>query len=89
MPRMHGACGIIFMRERKAEVEQHTITEILREVAIVTGDDRAAGRVVGAQHCFQRFRIEFGGQGCRSHQIAEHDRELAVLAKGTRTRQTR
>jgi len=79
-PRSHRPLGIVLMRSRVAEINQHPVAHEFSDKAIVLADTLIHGSVIGADHLSQVFRIEPRGQRRRAHKIAEHHRELAALS---------
>ena len=62
------------MRQRKAEMREHAIAQVLGDVAVVArhcADDRI---LVFADHVAQVFRIEPVRKRGRAYEVHEHDR---------------
>jgi hypothetical protein len=78
-PREHRLLGIIFMRPRVTEVDEHTIAHIFRHEAAETAHGLGDGFLIDRNDLPQIFRIHAGGESCRTDQIAEHDGDLATL----------
>src|SRR5215831_19987524 len=75
----HGSLGIIFMRLRIAKVDQQAITEILRDVSVITRNHPGAGVLIGLYHLAQVFWVELAGKCCGVDQVTEQHGELAAL----------
>ncbi len=78
-PRPHRLLGVVLMGVRIAEIGEHPIAQETGDEAAVGLDQARAAFLVGADHAAQVFRIEPGRERGRSHQIAEHDRQLTAL----------
>jgi hypothetical protein len=48
------------MRLRIAKIDQQSITEILRDMAVKALNDLGPGRLIGAPHLTEVFRVELG-----------------------------
>src|SRR3546814_3811615 len=74
-----GALGIVLVGAREAEVDQHAVAHVARDVALQPGDHAGAGVLVGAHDGAQIFRIIARRQlGRRSE---EHTSELQSLMR--------
>ena len=83
-PGMECARRVVLVRHGIAEERQHAVAQILCDMAGVVVDDARAALVIGAQHVPPLFGIQPFGQLRRSHQIAEHDRDLAPVRRDLR-----
>ena len=81
-PRPHRPLGIILMRLRVAEIDQHAIAHIPGDEAIEPGDDFADGAVIGGDDLAIILRIEAPRQRGRADEIAEHHCQLTALGIG-------
>jgi hypothetical protein len=73
---MQGTLGVIFVRFGPAKIAEQSITQILRNVALILVDHRRRRLLVGANHFTQVFGIELLGELGRVGEIAEHHSEL-------------
>src|SRR5262245_44893501 len=71
--------GIIFMRLGIAKIDEHTIIQILGDMAIKALDDLSTGSVIDLNYFAQVFRVELPRERCRARQVTEHDGELAAF----------
>jgi hypothetical protein len=71
---------IVLMRERVAEVDHHTIAEVLRDVSVEALGGFDADRAILAQDGPQLFGIDTLREFGRADKIAEHHRELSAFA---------
>ena len=72
--RAHAALRVVLVRQRKAEMREHAIAQVLGDVAVVArhcADDRI---LVFADHVAQVFRIEPVRKRGRAYEVHEHDR---------------
>ena len=72
------------MRLRIAEVNQHTVAHILGDKTAKAADGVGDAAMVGADDLAQILGIEARRQRRRSHQVTEHDCELAPLGPSSR-----
>ena len=77
----HRILGVGFMRFRVAEINQHAVAHIFRDIAAEAADHFGGAFVIGGDHFAQIFRIELRRQRGRADEIAEHYRELAALGR--------
>jgi hypothetical protein len=75
----HGALGIVFVRCRIAEIDEHAIPHVLGDVAPEAGDLAGAAALKGRKDLPVLLRIEVAGERGRADHVAEQDRELAPL----------
>src|SRR5215471_18904289 len=75
----YGSLGIIFVRLGIAKIYEHTITQILGDMAIKALDDLSTGGVIGLNYFAQVFRVKLARERCRVHEVTEHDGELAAF----------
>ena len=78
-PGVQRARRVVLVRHRIAEERQHAVAEILRDVAGVVKNDPCAPLVIDAQDVAPLFGVQPFGQLRRTHQVAEHDRDLAPV----------
>jgi CHASE2 domain-containing sensor protein len=78
-PGAHRPLGIVLMRLRISEINQHAVAHILGDKAVKAADGVGDAAVVGADDLAQILGIEARGQRRRTNQIAEHHRQLAAL----------
>src|SRR5262245_22925027 len=88
-PRLHRPLGIVFMRSGIAEIDEHSIPEILRDVTLKAFNHYGAGLLIGADDLSQFFRIKLDRKRRGAHQIAEQHRELTPLSFGGGTARDR
>src|SRR4029453_12361879 len=79
-PRAYCPACIIFMGSRIAKVDQQSIPQILREVAVMSLDHLSAGLLILLHDRPVVLGIELGGEGSGTYQVAEHHRELPALS---------
>jgi hypothetical protein len=84
-PGPHGALGIIFVRQRVAEVHEQTVAEILRDMPLKARNHLGTGVLIGPHHLAQLFRVELAGEHGRVHQVTEQHGELAAFRFGSAT----
>jgi hypothetical protein len=75
----HRPLGIVFMRLRKAKIDEQAIAEVLGNITVEALDDGSTGGLIGADHVPQVFGIELAGEFGRVRQVTEHHRELAAF----------
>ena len=78
--------GIVLMRLRIAEINQHAVAHVLGDEAIEPGDDLGDGTVIGADNLTQILRVMPGRERRRADQVAEHHRQLAAFGIGGSSR---
>ena len=78
-PGAHRPLGILLMRPRIAEEDQHAVAHELGDKAVIAGGDAGAGILVEADHLAHVLGIEPGGNRRRARQVAEHHRQLPSL----------
>ncbi len=79
-PRQDGAHGVVFMRLRIAEIDQQSVTAVLRDMTFVSLDRAHAGLVEHVQDLPHLLGIEPLRQRRGIDQVDEHHRELTPLA---------
>jgi hypothetical protein len=72
-PGPYGPLGIIFVRQRVAEVDEQSITEILGDMSLKAGDYLGADLLIGPHHLAQVFRVELAREDSGVDQVTEHD----------------
>jgi hypothetical protein len=83
-PGAHRPLGIVFMRLRIAEIDQHAIAHIFGDKAVEAADRLGDCAVIGADQLPQILRVETRRECRRADEIAEHHRQLAPLGLGRR-----
>jgi len=81
-PRPHRPFGVVLMRLRIAEIDQHPVTHVLGDKAGAPGDGLGNAAVVGADQLPQILRIKPRRQRRRADEIAKHHRQLAAFGIG-------
>ena len=74
-PRPHRSLGIVLMRLRVAEIDQHPVAHIFGDKPIEAADGLGDGAMIIADQPTQILRVMTGRERGRADQIAEHDRE--------------
>jgi hypothetical protein len=85
-PRPHRALGVVLMRLRIAEIDQHPVAHEFGDKAVIARDDAGNGVLVGAELLAQFLGVEPRRQGRRADEIAEHHRQLPPLGGVLRLR---
>ena len=80
--RPRRALGVVLLRHRIAEQRHQPVAELLGDMAAHFCDRRRGGIEIGADEVAPLLGIELRGNAGRTHQIAEHHREIAALAAG-------
>src|SRR5215813_7429906 len=70
------------MGDRVAKIHQETVTQILRNVAIVALDNFGTHPLICTDYVSVLFGIELGRQFRGIDQVTEHDRELTAFSFG-------
>ena len=78
-PGPHGPLGVIFVRQRVAEVDEQAIAEILRDMPLKAGDHLGARVLIGPHHLAEVFRVKLAGEDGGVHQVTEQHGELAAF----------
>ena len=81
--RQRSACSalrVVLVCHRIAEQRHQPVAELLRHMAAHLGNRRRGGIEVSADEIAPLLSIKLRGNAGRTHQIAEHDREIAALA---------
>jgi hypothetical protein len=73
------ALGVVLMRLGIAEINEYAIAHILGDKTAKAADGIGDAAMVGADDLAQILGIEARGQGRRTDQVAEHDRQLPPL----------
>ena len=80
--RPHRALGVVLMRHRITEQRHQPVAQFLGDMT-AHFYDRRRGRVeIGADEVAPLLGIKLRGNAGRTHQIAEHHREIAALTAG-------
>ncbi len=80
------ALGVVLMRLRIAEINEHAVAHILGDKAAKAADGVGDAAMVGADDLAQILGIEARRQRRRADQIAEHHRQLPPLGGVLRRR---
>ena len=78
-PGADRALGIVFVGAGVAEIDQHSVAQILGDESFEAPDRRGRFVLILAQDVAQVFGVELRGKLRRADEVAEHDRELAAL----------
>ena len=81
-PGVHGPHGIVFVRGGEAEVDQQTVAEVLRDVAVVLADHVARDALVVNDNLAKLFGIQTPGEGSGVHEVAEQHGDVAAFCGG-------
>ncbi len=81
-PRPDRPLGIILMRSRVTEINQHPIAHILGDKPGEAADRLGDGATVGADDLPQIFGVQPRGERGRADEVAEHHRQLAAFGIG-------
>ena len=73
----HRPLRIILVGQGVAKIDQQSIAEILRDMALKTLDHCRAGRLISAHHLAQLFRVKTRRQCRRVDQVTKQHRQLA------------
>ena len=76
------AFGRVFLRRRKAEVCHDAVAQVLRDMAVVSADDRGANLAVLLQQAVHVLGVKLARKRSRADQIAEDHGDLAALDAG-------
>lgn len=71
--------GIVLMRARKAEINQHAVAMVLRNKPIEATHRLGDHVLIGQNDLTQIFRVHAGGKCRRSHKVGEHHGNLPSL----------
>jgi hypothetical protein len=75
----HRALGILFLRVRVAEINQHAIAHELGDVAVEAPNRLADRLLIGADHIAHVFGIDLRRETRRIRQVAEHHGQVPAL----------
>ena len=78
--------GIVLVRLRVAEVDEHAVAHVLGDEAVEAGHGLGDAAVIRSDHLAQVLGIEPRRQRRRADEIAEHHSELPPLGGGDRSR---
>ena len=78
----HRPLGIILVRSRVAEIDQHAVAHVLGDEAIEPSDDLGDRAVIGADDLTQILWVKPGRECGRADEIAEHHRQLPAFGIG-------
>ena len=80
-PGAHRALGVVLMRLRIAEINQHAVAHVLGDKPAKAADGVGDAAMIGADDLAQILGIEARRQRRRADQIAEHDGQLPPLGR--------
>src|SRR5262245_57109865 len=69
------------MRLGIAEIDEESVSKILRNVTCKAFDDSSTGVLIGTHDLAILFRVKLFRQSSRTNQITEHHRQLPPLAR--------
>ncbi len=78
-PGAHRPLGVVLMRLRVAEIDQHAVAHVLGDKTGEAGNRVGDAAMIGADYLAQILGIVAGRQRRRADQIAEHHGELTPL----------
>ena len=78
-PGAYRPLGIIFVRQRVAEVDEQAIAEVLRDMPFEAGDHLGAGVLIGPHHLAPLLGVELTGEAGGVGQVTEQHGELAAF----------
>jgi hypothetical protein len=78
-PRVHRSLCVVFVGDRKAKVNQKTIAQVLRDMALITPDGLSRRLLVGPHHHTQILWIEATGEVRGADQVTEHHGKLSTF----------
>ena len=78
-PGAHRPLGIVLMRLRIAEIDQHPVAHVFGDEAVEAADRLGDGAVVVPDQLAQILRVKPRRQRRRADQIAEHHRQLPAF----------
>ena len=78
-PGAHRPLGIVLMRLRIAEIDQHPVAHVFGDKAVEAADRLGDGAVVVADQLAQILRVMTGRERGRADEIAEHHRQLPAF----------
>ncbi len=73
------ALGILLLRVRVAEIDEHAVAHELSDVAVEAPDSFAHRLLIGADHVTHIFGIDLRREARRLRQVAEHHGQVAAL----------
>ena len=78
-PGAHRPLGIVLMRPRIAEIDQHPVAHVLGDKAVEAADRIGDGAVVVADQLAQILRVKTRRERGRADEVAEHHRQLPAF----------
>jgi Cupin superfamily (DUF985) len=78
-PGPHRPLGVVLMRLRVAEIHQHAVAHVLRHEPAEAANGLRDAFLIGRNDLAQVLWVHAGGERCRTHEVREHDRDLAAL----------
>ena len=77
--RTHRPLGVVLMRLRIAEINQHAVAHVFGDEAAEAAHGLGDAFLIGRNDLAQVLRVHAGGQCRRADQVREHHRDLASL----------
>ena len=78
-PGAHRPLGIVLMRLRIAEIDQHPVAHVFGDKAVEAADRLGDGAVIGADQLAQILRVNARRERGRADEVAEHHRQLPAF----------
>ena len=78
-PRPYRPLGVILMRLRIAEIDEHAVAHVFRHEAAKALHSLGDAFLIGRNDLAQILRVDAGGECRRTDQVREHHRDLAAL----------
>jgi hypothetical protein len=75
-PGPHRPLGVVLVRPRIAEIDQHPVAHVFGDKAVIARDDGGNGVLIGAKLLAQFLGVEACRQRRRADEITEHHRQL-------------
>ena len=85
-PRPHRPLGVVLMRLRIAEIDQHAVAHVFRHEAAEAAHGLGDAFLIGRNDLAQVLGVHAGGERRRTDQVREHHRDLAALGGVVRLR---
>ena len=78
-PRPHRPLGIVLVRLRIAEIDEHAVAHVLRDEAAEALHGLGDAFLIGRDDLAQVFRVHARRECRRTDEVREHHRDLAAL----------
>jgi hypothetical protein len=78
-PGPHRPLGVVLVRMRIAEVDQHAVAHVFRHKPVEAAHRLGDTLLIGRDDLSQVLRVHVGGECCRTDQVGKHHRNLAAL----------